>query len=235
LADSALALVDLHGYYGKSHVLQGVNLEVPRGTVVALLGRNGVGKTTTLRAILNLLPRKSGRVLVAGVDVSRFTPDAIARHGVSYMPQQGKLFPGLTVRENIEVAASAVAGPRALDEVLEDLPALRARLGQPAGTLSGGQQQMVAIARTLVTNSPLVLMDEPSDGLAPKLVHELGDLIRLLGRKGLAILLVEQNLELALTVSGQIHVMEKGQIRLQTDPDAVRRDPSLLHKYLGVS
>jgi branched-chain amino acid transport system ATP-binding protein len=235
LADNALALVDVHGYYGKSHVLQGVNLEVPRGVVVSLLGRNGVGKTTTLRAVLNLLPRKSGQVIVAGTDVSRWSTDTIARHGVSYMPQEAKIFPDLTVRENIEIAASTMPGRRPIDEVLEDLPALRTKLSQLAGTLSGGQQQMVAIARSLFMNSPLVLMDEPSDGLMPKLVHELGDLIRLLSRKGMAILLVEQNLELALSVSEQIYVMEKGQIRLQTDPQAVRRDRSVIHKCLGVS
>lgn len=235
LADSALTLVDVHGYYGKSHVLQGVHLDVPRGAVVSLLGRNGVGKTTTLRAVLNLLPRKSGRVVVAGRDVSRWSTDTIARHGVSYMPQEAKTFPDLTVRENIEIAASTMAGRRPIDEVLDELPALRPRLFQRAGTLSGGQQQMVAIARSLLMNSPLVLMDEPSDGLMPKLVRELGDLIRLLSGKGMAVLLVEQNLELALAVSERIYVMEKGQIRLRTDPEAVRRDPSAVYKYLGVS
>jgi ABC-type branched-subunit amino acid transport system ATPase component len=233
--DSALTLVDVHGYYGKSHVLQGVNLDVPHAAVVSLLGRNGVGKTTTLRAVLNLLPRKSGHVTVAGTDVSRWSTDAIARHGVSYMPQEAKIFPDLTVRENIEIAASTMPGRRPLDEVLEDLPALRPKLTQLAGTLSGGQQQMVAIARSLVMSSPLVLMDEPSDGLMPKLVQELGGLIRLLASKGMAILLVEQNLELALAVSQRIYVMEKGQIRVHTDPDAVRRDQSDVYKYLGVS
>ena len=235
VGESALTLVDVHGYYAKSHVLQGVNLDVPRGAVVSLLGRNGVGKTTTLRAVLNLLPRKSGHVTVAGTDVSRWSTDAIARHGVSYMPQEAKIFPDLTVRENIEIAASTMPGRRPLDEVLDDLPALRTRLTQLAGTLSGGQQQMVAIARSLVMSSPLVLMDEPSDGLMPKLVQELGGLIRLLASKGMAILLVEQNLELALAVSQRIYVMEKGQIRLHTDPDAVRRDQSDVYKYLGVS
>ncbi len=232
---SALTLVDVHGYYGKSHVLQGVNLDVPRGAVVSLLGRNGVGKTTTLRAVLNLLPRKAGRIIVAGVDVSRWSTDAIARHGVSYMPQEAKIFPDLTVRENIEIAASTMPGRRPLDEVLDDLPALRTRLTQLAGTLSGGQQQMVAIARSLLMQSPLVLMDEPSDGLMPKLVMELGGLIRLLASKGMSILLVEQNLELALAVSERIYVMEKGQIRLSTDADTVRRDQSTVYKYLGVS
>jgi branched-chain amino acid transport system ATP-binding protein len=235
MADHALRLVDVHGYYGKSHVLQGVNLEVPRGGVVSLLGRNGVGKTTTLRAVFNLLPRKSGQVLVAGADVSRWSADAIARHGVSYMPQEAKIFPELTVRENIEIAASTMPGRRPIDEVLEDLPALRTRLSQMAGTLSGGQQQMVAIARSLLMESPLVLMDEPSDGLMPKLVQELGDLIRLLGRKGMAILLVEQNLELALAVSERVYVMEKGQIRLEADAETVRRDQTVVYKYLGVS
>ncbi len=233
--DSALTLVDVHGYYGKSHVLQGVNLEVPRGAVVSLLGRNGVGKTTTLRAVLNLLPRKSGQVRVAGTDVTRWSTDAIARHGVSYMPQEAKIFPDLTVRENIEIAASTMPGRRPLDEVLDDLPALRTKLAQVAGTLSGGQQQMVAIARSLLMQSPLVLMDEPSDGLMPKLVQELGGLIRLLAGKGMAILLVEQNLELALAVSERIYVMEKGQIRLCTDPEAARHDQSIIYKYLGVS
>jgi len=233
--DSALTLVDVHGYYGKSHVLQGVNLEVPRGAVVSLLGRNGVGKTTTLRAVLNLLPRKSGQVRVAGTDVTRWSTDAIARHGVSYMPQEAKIFPDLTVRENIEIAASTMPGRRPLDEVLDDLPALRTMLAQVAGTLSGGQQQMAAIARSLLMQSPLVLMDEPSDGLMPKLVQDLGGLIRLLAGNGMAILLVEQNLELALAVSERIYVMEKGQIRLCTDPEAARRDPSIIYKYLGVS
>jgi branched-chain amino acid transport system ATP-binding protein len=233
--DTALTLVDVHGYYGKSHVLQGVNLDVPRGAVVSLLGRNGVGKTTTMRAVLNLLPHKSGRVIVGGTDVSRLSADAIARHGVSYMPQESKIFPDLTVRENIEIAASTMAGRRSIDEVLEELPALRPKLSQVAGTLSGGQQQMVAIARSLLTNSPLVLMDEPSDGLMPKLVQELGDLIRLLSGKGMAVLLVEQNLELALAVSRRLYVMEKGQIRLETGPEAVRADRAAVYKYLGVS
>ena len=151
------------------------------------------------------------------------------------MPQEAKIFPDLSVRENIEIAASTMPGRRPIDEVLEDLPALRTKLTQLAGTLSGGQQQMVAIARSLLMNSPLVLMDEPSDGLMPKLVQELGGLIRLLASKGMAILLVEQNLQLALSVSERIYVMEKGQIRLQTDPESVRRDQSAVYKYLGVS
>jgi branched-chain amino acid transport system ATP-binding protein len=234
-AGNALTLVDVHGYYGKSHVLQGVSLDVPRGTVVSLLGRNGAGKTTTLRAVLNLLWDKRGQVLVGGTDVSRWSTDAIARLGVSYVPQEAKVFPDLTVRENLEIAASTTSSRRPLEEVFADMPALPAMLGRSAGTLSGGQQQMVAIARSLVMGSHLVLMDEPTDGLMPKLVRELGDMICTLAGKGIAILLVEQNIHLALDVSKHVYVMEKGQIRVKADPATLRADESVIRKYLGVT
>ncbi len=230
-----LALDDVHAFYGKSHVLHGVTLAVGPGEVVTLLGRNGVGKTTTVRAVLNLGVSRRGRVAVAGVDVSRWPADAIARLGVGYVPQGRKVFPRLTVAENLRVAASAVPGARAVDEVLAEFPALRDHLDRPAGALSGGQQQVLALARSLVMNCRLLLLDEPTDGLMPKLVGEIGTLIPALAARGVAVLLVEQNLDLALAVSHRISIMEKGRICYAGVPDELRHQPAILERHLGVA
>jgi branched-chain amino acid transport system ATP-binding protein len=235
LADSVLALADVHAYYGKSHVLHGVTLEVGRGQVVALLGRNGVGKTTTVRAVLNLVGARRGRVVVNGQDVGGWATDAIVRLGVGYVPQGPKIFPSLSVAENLRVAASAIPGARTIEEILAEFPAMHDYLARPAGTLSGGQQQLVAIARSLAMNCRLLLLDEPTDGLMPKLVHEIGELIPRLAAKGIGILLVEQNLDLALAVSRRVYVMEKGQIRYEGSPEDFRREPLRVERYLGVA
>jgi branched-chain amino acid transport system ATP-binding protein len=234
LAGSVLSLVGVHAYYGKSHVLHGVTLEVGHGEIAALLGRNGVGKTTTVRAVLNLVRARRGRVIVNGQDVHGWPTDAIARLGVGYVPQGPKIFPSLSVAENLRVAASAVAGSRTVTEILAEFPAIQEYLARRAGTLSGGQQQLVAIARSFAMNCRLLLLDEPTDGLMPKMVRELGELIPRLAAKGIGILLVEQNLDLALEVSHRIYVMERGQIRYEGSPELFRREAALVERYLGV-
>jgi len=207
-----LRLERLHTYYGRGHILQGVDLEVAQGQIAAVLGRNGVGKTTTLRSIIGLAPPRSGRVLLAGRDVAGWAPHRIARLGVGYVPEGRMIFPDLTAVENIRVAQRVPARQWSMERLFEVFPSLAERRRSKGSQLSGGEQQMLAVARALVTDPRIILLDEPSQGLAPLVVEEL---IRLIGRlrgEGVSVLLVEQNLKLAETVADVVYVMVKGQI-----------------------
>ena len=231
---TALEVVDLHAYYGGSHVLQGVALSVGAGEAVSLVGRNGAGKTTTIAAIVGFLRPRSGRVLVAGADLTGAPAHRVARAGVALVPQGRRVFADLTVRENLALAARPVAGGWDEDRVLDLFPSLARRLGNRGDELSGGEQQMVAIARALLRNPALLLLDEPSEGLAPKLVDEVGDALARLAASGLSLLLVEQNLRLATRIGKRVYVMSKGRIVFTGTPAELAQATDVESRYLGV-
>jgi branched-chain amino acid transport system ATP-binding protein len=206
-----LRVEGLHTYYGRGHILQGVDLEVPAGEIAAVLGRNGVGKTTTLRSIIGLARPQRGRVLLAGKDVAGWAPHRIVRLGVGYVPEGRMIFPDLTVVENIQVAQRVPARQWSMERLFEIFPSLAERRRSKGSQLSGGEQQMLAVARALVTDPRIILLDEPSQGLAPLVVEELIRLIRRLRQEGVSFLLVEQNLKLAEALADLVYVMVKGQ------------------------
>ncbi len=232
----ALSIRGLISGYAGSSVLHGVDLDVPAETAVAVLGRNGMGKTTLVNTVMGLVRPYSGKVLVAGRDVAGRRPDVIARAGVGMVPQGRRVFAPLTVAEHL--ALTERLGRRRGDwnraRVLELMPRLGERLGHRGDQLSGGEQQMLAIARALLTNPRLLLLDEPSDGLAPSVVQQVGETIAELTRQGLAIVLVEQNLRLAFAVASRVAVMEKGHIVLDTTTEDFRSDKVRAHALLGV-
>jgi branched-chain amino acid transport system ATP-binding protein len=223
----------VHTYYGESHVLQGLSLEVAAGRVVAILGRNGAGKTTLVRTTIGFTPPRRGTVRFKGDDITRWPSYRAVERGMALVPQGRRVFPSLTVIENLEVARRA--GRRwTLARVLELFPRLRERGPNRANKLSGGEQQMLAIGRALMTNPDLLLMDEPTEGLAPLIVREVGRVIAELKREGLSILLVEQNLPLALSVADTVHVLSRGQIVHSSTPDALVANEDVKSRYLGV-
>jgi len=229
-----LELADVHTYYGESHVLQGVSLGVPAGRVVAILGRNGAGKTTLVRTAIGFTPARHGTVRFKGDDITRWPPYRAVEHGMALVPQGRRVFPSLSVLENLDVARRRGSGRWTLDRVLELFPRLRERGPNRAGKLSGGEQQMLAIGRALMTNPDLLLMDEPTEGLAPLIVREVGRVIAELKREGLSILLVEQNLPLALSVADTVHVLSRGQIVHSGTPAALTVNEDVKSRYLGV-
>jgi branched-chain amino acid transport system ATP-binding protein len=229
-----LTLDEIHAYYDDSHVLQGMSLTVDPGEVVALLGRNGVGKSTTIESIIGFVRPRQGRILINNIDVTDFPSHRIARLGVGLVPQGRAIFPTLTVRENITLAARNGHDGWKLDRVLATFPQLAARLENLGSQLSGGEQQMLAIARALMTNPRLLLLDEPSEGLAPLIVVEIGQIISELRAQGMTILLVEQNLTLALELADRVYLMSKGRIVFEGTPAELRQQPELMERYLGV-
>jgi branched-chain amino acid transport system ATP-binding protein len=222
--------------YGLSRVLFGISLEVAAGECVALLGRNGVGKTTTMRSIMGLTPPSRGRVLWHGRDITGWPPHRIARAGIGFVPEDRRIFAELTVRENLEVGVRAAARPGrwTIETVGELFPILRERRNQLGGFLSGGEQQMLTIARTLTGNPELLLLDEPSEGLAPLVVGMLRDKIAELKVQGLTILLAEQRVEFALALANRVYVLEKGTIIHSGDAAELRVDPTLVDRLLSV-
>ena len=207
-----LRIEALHTYYGHGHILQGIDLEIAPGQIAAVLGRNGVGKTTMLRSVMGLASPRSGRVLLAGQDVAGWQPHRVVRLGVGYVPEGRMIFPELTVLENIEVAQRVPAKQWSLERLLQLFPALAERRRSKGSQLSGGEQQMLALARALVTDPKVMLLDEPSQGLAPLVVEELTRTIAQLRDEGVSLLLVEQNLKLAETVADVVYVMVKGRM-----------------------
>jgi branched-chain amino acid transport system ATP-binding protein len=230
-----LEVRDLEVAYGDSLIVQGASLRVDNGRVVAVLGRNGVGKTTLLRAITGLTPARAGHVVLDGQDITTLPPHAIARRGVRLVPQGRRLFPSLDVREHLAVGAAPGRSRRwDLARILTLFPHLRGRLHHRGGQLSGGEQAMVACGRALIGNPDILVMDEPSEGLAPLLVRELGRIIAELKREGVSILLVEQNLALALRVADYVYLMSKGRTVHECTPEALRADEAVKARYLGV-
>jgi branched-chain amino acid transport system ATP-binding protein len=228
-----LELADVHTYYGASHVLQGVSLGVPAGQVVAILGRNGAGKTTLVRTTIGFTPARRGTIRFKGDDITRWPSYRAVERGMALVPQGRRVFPSLSVIENLEVARRD-GGRWSLARVLELFPRLRERGPNRASKLSGGEQQMLAIGRALMTNPDLLLMDEPTEGLAPLIVREVGRVIADLKRDGLSILLVEQNLPLALSVADTVHVLSRGQIVHSGTPAALMASEDVKSRYLGV-
>jgi branched-chain amino acid transport system ATP-binding protein len=231
---SVLLLDDVHVYYGPRHVLQGVTLGVGAGEVVGLIGRNGAGKSTALRSIIGLKKPKPGRVLFEGVDVTPLAPHIIARLGVGLVPQGGGIFPDISVIENVMFSPVKRHGDWNAKRVLELFPRLEERRNQRGRNLSGGEQKMLAVARALVMNPKLLLMDEPSEALAPMFVREVGRIIREIAKSGVSVLLVEQNIPLALSVSNRCYVFNKGRAVYHATPDVLRENQEVMHQYLGV-
>jgi len=231
-----LNVQDVHTYYGDSHVLQGVTLQVARGTVAALLGRNGVGKTTLCRSIVGFTPARAGRVTFNDAEITRLPAHKICRLGMSLVPQGRRIFASLTVKENLAIAARQNDGGRRWDlpSVFALFPRLAERSHHRGNELSGGEQQMLAIARALVANPLFLVMDEPTEGLAPALVAEVASLIRRLKDEGMSILLVEQNAAFAVKVAGFVHVMSKGKIVHSSEPAALWGNQEIKTRFLGV-
>ena len=230
-----LALSDVHTYYGESHVLQGITLSVGPGEVVTILGRNGMGKTTLMRSIIGFTPPRRGRVRFKGDDITRWPPYRMVERGMALVPQGRRVFASLTVRENLEVARHGQRGRWTLPRVLELFPRLGDRVQNRGNKLSGGEQQMLAIGRALMTDPDLLLMDEPTEGLAPLLVREVGRVIVELKREGLSILLVEQNLPLALSVADGVHILSRGQIVHSSRPAELMANEEVKSRFLGVA
>jgi branched-chain amino acid transport system ATP-binding protein len=228
-----LLVEDIHTYYGDSYILQGASLRVEKGEVVAVLGRNGVGKTTLVRSILGLTPPRRGRVAYQGTDITRLPAYRIARLGLGYVPQGRRIFPSLSVRENLDVTARG-QGRWSLERVLELFPNLSHRLRQLGGKLSGGEQQMLAAGRALVTNPELMLLDEPSEGLSPLMVRELGRVIEALKAAGTSVLLIEQHLRFATRYADRIYLMSKGRIVHECKPAELAAAADVRARYLGV-
>nr|WP_245251918.1 ABC transporter ATP-binding protein [Paenibacillus sediminis] len=234
-----MKLEEVHTYYGNSHILQGLSFSVSEGKCTALLGRNGAGKTTTIHSIAGLTPPRKGKIYFEETKIDSAPPYRIARLGIGLVPQGRRIFPSLTVKENLTMPARE---PRkqtrdkkwTLDEIYELFPALKEREHNMGNQLSGGQQQMLAIGRALMTNPHFLLMDEPSEGLAPVIIEQVGDIIRMLKENGLSILLVEQNLFLACSVADEVLVMNKGQIVWQGSPQELLANEEIQHRYLGV-
>jgi branched-chain amino acid transport system ATP-binding protein len=232
-----LKLADVHAYYGESYVLQGTSLDVKESSVAALLGRNGMGKTTTIRAIMGFTPLRRGAICFRGKEISHLESYRIAQMGIGLVPQGRIIFPSLTVLENLIMAARGgeKGGSWNLDRVYAIFPVLKERTNYRGTLLSGGEQQMLSIARALMTNPQLLLMDEPSEGLAPIIVLEIRRIIRELKESGFSILLVEQNLPMALSVADYVYIISKGVIAYQSAPDQLGGDEEAKAKYLGVT
>jgi branched-chain amino acid transport system ATP-binding protein len=228
-----LELDAIETYYGESHILHGVSIRVAEGEAVALLGRNGAGKTTLIRSVAGFTPPREGRVLFGGQPVQAWPAYRIARQGLALVPQGRRIFSPLTVSENLTLGARP--GEWTLDRVYALFPRLDERALQPGGTLSGGEQQMLAIGRALMTNGRMLVLDEPSEGLAPIVVREIGRVVRGLKGGRLSMLLVEQNYHLALQVADRVYVMNKGQIVWEGTPSALEADEDVKRRYLGVA
>src|SRR6266403_4332495 len=234
-----LAVEDIHSYYGKSHILHGISLEVGRGEVVGLLGRNGVGKSTTLKAIAGLVHPSAGRVMFDGQPTTGMPAHRVARLGIGYVPEDRRIFPLLTVTENLRTGldrhgVTAARKKELLQKVYEYFPVLAERRGQAGGTLSGGEQQMLAIARAMMLEPKIILLDEPTEGLMPRMVSQIREIIRVLHREQVAVLLVEQNVPLTLEASQRIYIMEKGAVRHHCAASELKVDDAVVHQYLGV-
>jgi len=230
-----LELVNLHAYYGKSHILQGVDLNVAAGEIVSLLGRNGVGRSTTCRAIMGLVPAQ-GSIAYRGRQIVGLRADQIAHLGLGYVPEDRQIFPTLTVRQNLELGLkrSGRFGRWTFTDMFDRFPNLRERQHSVAGVLSGGEQQMLTICRTLMGDPDLIIIDEPTEGLAPKLVEQVGVLLGEIARRSVAILLVEQKLTIALGISHRLYIMGHGQIVFEGTPAQFAANDSIRQQWLEV-
>jgi branched-chain amino acid transport system ATP-binding protein len=236
-----LEVRDLHSFYGYSHVLQGMSLAVDHGECVALLGRNGMGKSTTLKSIMGLVKPRSGAVLYKGEDVAGYTPYKVAKTGIGYVPEERRIFPTLTVLENLAMGIKGgkvdKGNPHAwtVELVFEHFPALKERQGSKGALLSGGEQQMLAIGRSLMGNPELLLVDEPTEGLSPLLVREVRDMLEDIKKTGVSILLVEHNLKVAMSLAQRLYIMKKAEVAFTGTAEELDARPDIREKYLEVS
>ena len=238
MAGSLLSVEDVHTYYGEAHILQGVSLAVGEGEVVSLIGRNGAGKTTTLRSIMGIARPRRGAIRLAGEDLTRLPTHEIVRRGIAWVPEERRVLPNLTVLENLRLgvlgARGADGASARLEEAFDLFPRLRERIDHRGRQLSGGEQQMLAIARGLVARPRVMLVDEPTEGLAPLLVQSLTEILTRINRSGTTVLLVEQTLEVALALSNRLYVMDQGRIQFEGTPAALAADPTVQQRFLGV-
>jgi branched-chain amino acid transport system ATP-binding protein len=229
-----LRITDLHSFYGESHILHGVDLTVNRGEVVTLLGRNGAGRTTTLKSILGLVGRRTGSIVINGIEAVHLPPHKVARMGIGYCPEERGIFASLTCEENLLLPPAVASGGMTLDEIYAMFPNLRERRMSPGTRLSGGEQQMLSVARILRTGAKMLLLDEISEGLAPVIVQALGRAIRMLREKGMTIVMVEQNFRFAAPLADRFYVMEHGRIVEGFTAEELEAKMNMLHEYLGV-
>ena len=234
-----LTLENVHTFYGKSHILHGVSLEVRAGEVVGLLGRNGVGKSTTLKTIMGLVHPSEGRIVFEGRDIAGLPPYRLARMGLAYVPEDRRIFRLLSVIENLRTGldrpeVSSERRQALLDKVYASFPILRERRNQAGGTLSGGEQQMLAIARAMMLEPRIILLDEPTEGLMPRMVGQIREIVEVLHGEGVAILLVEQNVPLTLEASERVYIMEKGAVRHHAPASELKVGDAVIQQYLGV-
>jgi branched-chain amino acid transport system ATP-binding protein len=237
MTDRLLAIEALHAHYGKSHILRGVDLSIAAGEVVGLLGRNGAGRSTLLKSVMGLVPVSAGRVTMAGREVTNLRPYEVARHGLGLVPEERAIFGNLSVEENLQMGEQprrADAPFWSVEQMYDYFPRLKERRGVDAGHLSGGEQQMLTICRTLLGNPKLMLVDEPTEGLAPKIVDVIEEVIRDIHRRGVAVLLVEQKLTIALKVSSRVCVMGHGRIVFEGTPAGLEDSPAVVREWLAV-
>jgi branched-chain amino acid transport system ATP-binding protein len=229
-----LRIEDIHTYYGDSYVLQGISLNIPGGSITAMLGRNGMGKTTLIRTIIGFMAPKQGKILFKDRDVTKLRSYDRVRMGMGLVPQGRRMFRSLTVRENLMIGVFKDTGKWSLDRIYEIFPRLKERLNQSSSSLSGGEQQMLAIARAMMGDPELLLMDEPTEGLAPVFVRTVGDVILRLKEEGFSILLVEQHMPLALKVAAHIHVLSRGRVVYSASPQELEANQEVRKRYLGI-
>ena len=232
-ADTVLEVVEIDTYYGKSHILHGVSLNVRRGELVLVLGRNGAGKTTTMRSVLGLTPPRRGRITLFGEESTKQPPHVITGRGVGYVPEGRRIFPHLTVEENLLLSAGKRSGQWDVDAIYELFPRLQERRRYNGSQLSGGEQQMLAIARALVLNPELLVLDEPSQGLAPLIVRDLMAVCRKLADQGRTIVLVEQNVHAALRMAHRCYLLNNGHLVFSGSADELQARPDVMSRYLG--
>jgi branched-chain amino acid transport system ATP-binding protein len=232
-----LAVDNIHTYYGEAHVLQGVSIGVDEGEVVTLIGRNGAGKTTTLKSIMGITRPRRGRVVLRGEDITSMGTHEVARRGIAWVPEERRVLPNLTVLENLRLGRLGARSNGEGDDferVFTTFPRLKERIGHLGRFLSGGEQQMLAIARGMVASPAIMLVDEPTEGLSPMLVQTLTDVLREINAKGTTILLVEQTLEVALALSHRLYVLDQGRVQFEGTPEALRHDPTIQQRFLTV-
>lgn len=232
-----LELKDIHTYYGESHILQGVNMEIPKGAVVALLGRNGMGKTTTIHTIIGFTPPRNGKIIYQGTDVAGMPPFKIAQRGIALVPQGKRIFTSLSVEENMMLSQNKKNPEKPgypLEKLYELFPVLQRKSSHKGSQLSGGEQQMLSFARALSTNPQLILMDEPFEGLAPGIVKELSRCIILLKDAGLSVLLVEQNIHAALNIADYAYIMSKGKVAYSAPIKQLQVEEQIVKQYMGL-
>ena len=230
----AIVLKDVHSWYGESHIMHGVHLEVKPGEVVTLLGRNGAGRTTTLRAIMGLVGKRTGSIQVNGVETVKLAPHHIARLGLGYCPEERGIMTSLTCEENLMLPPKVAEGGMSVEEIYAMFPNLKSRRGSPGGRLSGGEQQMLAVARILRTGAKILLLDEISEGLAPVIVQALARMIRELRTRGFTVLMVEQNFRFAAPLADRFYIMERGLIVREFSAAELQDNMDMLQEYLGV-